>query len=41
VICPEACWVCFNRCWMYTGDTLLGLLREMIVSWKSDRNLVG
>lgn len=41
IIGPHGVWVCFHRCWMYTGDTFLGLLLTVISEWTSDRHLVG
>lgn len=41
VICKESCWICFDRSWMYTGDTLLGLFKDMWIYWQDDSRLVG
>lgn len=39
VISKDPCWVAFVGAYMYTADTLFGLLRVMVKEWKLDKNL--
>ena len=39
-ISKNGCWVWFNGCWMYDGDTFFELVKNTIIGWKDDRNLV-
>lgn len=41
VISRGRCWICIHEAWMYTSESFLGLLREMITGWKHDKNLWG
>lgn len=41
VIGHGACWVCFHRSYLYTHDTLPGLLWLMLTEWNHDRHLIG
>lgn len=41
IISEDPCWVCLHDCYMYTGDTFIKLILEIITQWKSDRHLVG
>lgn len=41
VISKDRCWVCIHEAWMYTSESFLGLLREMIAGWKHNKNLWG
>ncbi len=41
VISKNHVWVCFHNEYMYLGDTLPGLLLEIVTNWKNDRNMVG
>ena len=41
VISPDACWVAWHRCYLYTSDTLLGLLWDMLTNWNNDSRLIG
>lgn len=41
-ISPEPTWVWFHKEYMYISQsgTFFGLIKEIITSWKDDRNLV-
>lgn len=41
VISEVACWVMIDRCWLYTGDTLLQVVWKYVSQYKSDKHLVG
>lgn len=41
VISPKPVWVAFHECWMYSSNTLIGLLWTMFTQWKHDSNLAG
>ena len=41
IISEGHCWVCLHDCYMYTGDTFIKLILEIITQFKSDKNLVG
>lgn len=41
VIGKQAVWVCYCEGYLYLGDTLLGLIKEMVTGWRKGRNLVG
>ena len=41
VISKEDVWVCFHKEYMYTGDTLLKLFKQIIFEFKNDRHLIG
>lgn len=41
VISPRPVWVAFISEYMYTGDTLPGLLLNIARQWKDDKNLIG
>ena len=41
VISKEACWICFHRYYMYTGDTLCKLFKDMFKYWNNDNRIVG
>lgn len=34
-------WVCIDDGYLYTADTLLGLLWMLLTQWKDDRHMVG
>jgi len=40
IISKEKCWVAIlNGTWLYTSDTLFGLIRQLITEWKHDKHL--
>jgi len=41
VISEKAIWICFHGCYMYTGDTLYLLIRNMMKYWNNDQMLIG
>lgn len=41
IISKESCWVFFWKEYMYTSQTLCGLLRKVVTEWNSDLHLVG
>lgn len=41
VISEGPCWVCTSQGYLYTHDSLFGLLWTVISEWKNDRHLVG
>lgn len=41
VISKENIWVCFHKEYMYVGDTLFKLLKQIIFEYKYDRHLIG
>lgn len=41
IISKDYIWVCICNEYLYTHDTLIGLLWLMICEWKHDRHLVG
>lgn len=41
VISEGPLWICFHSCWMYTGESFLKLLYNIVKFWKSDRNIIG
>jgi len=34
-------WICLSGCYLYTGDTLFQLLKQMINNWESDHHMIG
>lgn len=34
-------WICFHSCYMYTGLTFLGLVKQMATEWNHDRHMIG
>jgi len=40
-ISEKGCWVCFYGIWMHTGDTLWDLFCDVVVNFRSDRNMIG
>lgn len=41
VISEKPCWVCIHRYYLYTGDTLFLLLKDMIKWWNSEYRIIG
>lgn len=41
VLSEEPCWVALHGCYLYTADTLLGLLWLAVTEWNNDRHLAG
>jgi hypothetical protein len=41
VISPEPCWICFHSYYMYSHDTLLGLLWQMMTEWNKESHIIG
>lgn len=41
IISKDSSWVCFHKEYMYTSDTLLGLLKQIIFEWKHDKHIAG
>jgi hypothetical protein len=41
VISENACWICFHGNYMYSGDTLWLLAKDMWKWWNSDYRLIG
>lgn len=41
VISENEIWICFHSCYMYTNESLLGLLINIVKYWKKDSNLIG
>ena len=40
-ISEEPCWVIFDRCWLYTADTLFDVMCLYIAEYEDDKHLVG
>lgn len=40
-VSKKAIWVCVHDCYLYTGDTLFQLLKQMFNNWDSDQHFVG
>lgn len=40
VISKEPVWVCLHDCYMYTGDTFIGLLWNMVKYWNDDKMMI-
>ena len=41
VISDGPCWCCWHSCYLYTGDTFLQLVRNIVKYWKDDICLIG
>jgi len=41
VISKDSVWVCFHGMYMYTGSSLVKLLKQIVFEWKKDKHLVG
>ena len=42
VLAEKAVWVCLDsQGFMYTADSLAGLLRVLVMEWRQDKHLVG
>jgi len=41
VISDKPVWICFHRFYMYSGDTLLLLILDMIKNWNHERKIIG
>ena len=41
IISEESIWVCICGPYMYTGDTLLELVKVLNSEWEHDKHLVG
>lgn len=40
-ISKEGCWVGFESCYLYTGETIGDLMYQMGQDWQDDKHLVG
>lgn len=41
VISEKPVWVAIHDAYLYTNDTIIGLIWVLITEWKNDRHLVG
>ena len=41
VISKDSIWICIDKSWMYTADSLIKLIWVIVLEWKMDKNLVG
>jgi len=40
VISKKPVWICFYRYYMYTGDTLYLLIKDMLKYWNSESRII-
>lgn len=41
VLCEKPIWICFHSYYMYTGNTLIKLIWQIITEWNNDKHSIG
>lgn len=34
-------WMCFHSYYLYTGETLFQLIKQMLFEWNNDKHMIG